>query len=298
MPEFVLTGLDGTNPLAFLAALGVLDAMAARDCDARLSWQYVDTWRPRFETSCPDVEKLVVWLDEDRRTCTQEPAFSLEYKGKRDLKPPPTVFRQFVESLLAHATPTGRKSLDWSAAFATDVAVDNKGNTKPTALHFSAGQQQFLQMVSVLNEGVSADDLREAILGPWQYSRPLPVMGWDATASRDYALRASDPSTDKKLGVPGADWLAIRGLVFFPTVPRGDRIVTTACGGGWKSGWFQWSLWSVSLTPAVIRSWLAQDIAKVVELERAARGIAAAFRSRIKRSDQGGYGSFEPCSVI
>jgi hypothetical protein len=32
--------------------------------------------------------------------------------------------------------------------------------------------------------------------------------------------------------------------------------------------------------------------------ERAARGIGAVFSCGIKRSDQGGYGSFEPAAVV
>jgi hypothetical protein len=122
-------------------------------------------------------------------------------------------------------------------------------------------------------------------------------MGWDATASRDYALRASDPSTDKKRGVPGADWLAVRGLTFVQTVPRGSRVATTGCVGGWKDGRFRWPLWTVPVSAPVIHSLLRQDVEVMPHRERAARGIGVVFSSGIKRSDQGGYGSFEPSSV-
>ena len=36
---------------------------------------------------------------------------------------------------------------DYAAAYATEVARDGKGNTKPTALHFTAANQQFLGTV-------------------------------------------------------------------------------------------------------------------------------------------------------
>jgi len=42
------------------------------------------------------------------------------------------------------------------------------------------------------------DDLREASSGPSKYDRSLPELWWDGTASRDHALRASNPSGDKK----------------------------------------------------------------------------------------------------
>ncbi|HQZ40333.1 MAG TPA: hypothetical protein PLH72_14955 [Vicinamibacterales bacterium] len=293
MPELALSGLDGSNPLGFLAALGVLDAVSG-DEHAALWWRYEAGWNPVLASSCQSVADLVARLDQDRQSCITDPALALAYDGKRDLKPPPAVFVGYLRNLVDASTMMRRRSVDWAAAFATDVAVDNNGNTKPTALHFTAGQQQFLQMVQELVKHVTAEDLTEAVFEPWRYSRPLPVMGWDATSSRDYALRATDPSTDKKLGVPGADWLAIRGLSFIPAVPRGTRVVTTCCSGGWKDGQFTWPLWTVGLTSPVIRSLLAQQVDQWSMPERRSRGIGVVLSSGIKRSEQGGYGSFEP----
>ena len=298
MHDVALTGLDGTNPLGFLAALGVLEGTTDGSFRARLKWWYEGGWRPVLTSQYEDVEALIERLDTERRTCLSDPALALTYDGKKDLKPPPCVFRQYLIRLAEEATPANRRSVDWASAFATDIAVDNKGNTKPTALHFTAGQQQFLQMVVELASRVTKDDVREALEGPWKYDRPLPVMGWDATSSRDYALRASDPSTDKKLGVPGAEWLAVRGLTFFPTVPRGSRVLTTGCAGGWKNGRFHWPLWTVSLNKPVISSLVRQDLDGMTKHERGARGICVVLSSGIKRSEQGGYGSFEPASVI
>lgn len=297
MHEVTLTGLDGANPLAFLAALGALEGAAGDGHEARLSWKYTGTWQPVLTSRSPDMDTLLKRLDADRVGSIGDPALGLRYDGKADLKPEPRRFREFLLELREQATPTRRRSVDWASAFATDVAVDNNGHTKPTALHFTAGQQQFLQMANELANRVTLDDLREALEGPWKYERSLPVMGWDATSSRDYALRASDPSTDKKRGVPGADWLAIRGLVFLPTVPRGNRILTTGCSGGWKDGRFRWPLWTVLLNPQTIRSVLSIDVEAISRGERDARGIGVVLTSGIRRSDQGGYGSFEPAEA-
>ncbi len=298
MTELVLTGLDGANPLGFLAALGVLEVLHDREQEARLFWRDAGGWRPVLVSVDGSLDDLVQWIDEDRQACTSEAALDLEYDGKRDLKPEPSEYRKYLERLVAACGPRERRGVDWACSFASDVIKDNNGNTKPTALHFTAGQQQFLKMVLELAEGVTPDDVREALVGPWQYARPLPVMGWDATASRDYALRASNPSTDKKLGVPGADWLALRGLAFLPAFPVRRRIVTTGCIGGWKSGRFRWGLWTVPLPRPVVRTVVQQDLASMSLPERSARGIGAVFSCGIKRSDQGGYGSFEPASVV
>lgn len=294
--SLVLTGLDGSNPLGFLAALGVVNVLADRRLDVRLSWGNDGVWRPTISGAELEFEALVRLLDEDRESCEREPAFEIEYDGKRDLRPPPLVYRARLQEVAQAAVPNDRRSADWLAAFATDVAVDNNGNTKPTALHFTAGQQQFLKMAAELQAGVNVDDLSEALRGPWQYSRSLPVLGWDATAAREYALRAGDPAGEKKLGTPGADWLALRGLPFVGVVPRGDRVLTTGCTGEWKTGRFRWPLWDVPLSRPMISSVMRLPLERMSPIEKRARGIGAVFQCGIRRSDQGGYGNFTPPS--
>jgi hypothetical protein len=296
--ELTLTGLDGENPLGFLAALGVLAALVDQGGTARLAWRYSGGWRAVIRSDAETPAALVAMLDADRLSCVDDPALALEYQGKRDLKPSPALCRQYLLELVDEARADARRSVDWAAAFASDVVTDNNGNAKPTALHFTAGQQQFLDMAVDLSTQVNSADLAEAIEGPWLYTRPLPVMGWDATSSRDYALRASNPSLDKKLGVPGADWLALRGLRFLPVFARGRRLVTSGCTGGWKNGSFSWPLWTVPLGAPVVRSLLGVEFGARTRAERTARGIAVVLSSRIKRSDQGGYGSFEPAAVV
>ncbi|MDI7268327.1 MAG: hypothetical protein QME96_10065 [Myxococcota bacterium] len=301
MNEVVLTGLDASNPLAFMAALGVLNVLADRTSggdEPRLSFRNEGVWRPVVR-GADSMGSLVDIALRDLRTWDGDLALGLSYAKSSgtlvsDLKPKPAVFRAYLRGLLDRATP---RSVAHAAAFATDVAEDNNGNTKPTALHFTAGQQVFLEMVKTLVRQVTADDIHEALVGPWRYGRELPVLGWDGTASRAYALRARDPSTEKKLGVPGADWLAFRGLSFFRVVPRGRRIQTTCVSGEWKTGLLRWPLWTVPVERATVQTVLALphgELAGRTETERRARGIGAIFESSIERSDQGGYGSFGP----
>jgi hypothetical protein len=304
MNEMLLTGLDGKNPLGFLAALGVLNAVAdhtEKGCpQPKLSWRSVGTYRPVFSNAA-DRDALLDLLTHDLESFAREPALDLRYrKGAdgteaHDLKPPPEEFVKYLRALVA--TGSGR-SLALAAALATDVAVDNNGNTKPTALHFTAGQQEFLGMVSNLRDGVKRRDLDEAIFGPWRYERALPVLQWDNSQTRDYALRASDPSKDKKLGVPGADWLALRGLSFFRVAPIRDRIVTTGCRGGWKTGFFRWPIWTTPLVRTVVLSLLTSpELFDADPRVLGPRGVPIVFESAIGRTDQGGYGSFSPASV-
>lgn len=322
MNAIVLTGLDGANPLGFLAALGTLAAIDAHAPGARLAWKNEGRWRPVLSTELAR-EALIERLVADLRSWDGDPATALAYakvakpgskkdpsdaKVAQDLKPTPAKFREYVQGLIAGAGDSvaflrgARRPLDYSSAFGTEIAVDGGGNVKPTHLHFTAGQQEFLKAVLELQDvagGVTAADLDEALFGPWRYERSLPVLGWDSSVSRDYALRADDPSKNKKTGVPGADWLAFRGLAFVPVAPAGDELQTAGCAGGWKSGGtFTWPLWSPPLSVAAIRSVMTlADIAELSAHARRARGIEVVMRSGIRRSDQGGYGSFMPPDV-
>jgi hypothetical protein len=303
--ELLLTALDGKSPLCFLASLGVLAALADATQEGqpepKLVWRAGGTYRPAIVDG-PGREALIDVLIQDLASfCDERAIEGLHYrKGgdgpmAHDLKPPKGKFAEYLGELVKAGSP---RSLSFAAAFATDVAVDNNGNTKPTALHFTAGQQEFLAMVSELVEGVRAEDLEEALYGPWRYERPLPILQWDNAAARDYALRASDPSKDKKLGVPGADWLAFRGLPFLRVAPSGDRILTTGCRGEWKTGAFRWPLWKDPLPRSVIDALLGSaEVFGVEPRTLEARGIAIVFESAIRRSDQGGYGSFAPARV-
>jgi hypothetical protein len=301
MKPLVLSALDGKNPIGFMAALGVLDVVTAHAPSTRLSWNEV-TFRPSL-VGPVSREPVVEMLVRDAEAFRSEPALTrLRYpksgagEEAHDLKPPPGFYRDpYLRSLLETGSAT---SLRFAAAFASDVVVDNNGNTKPTALHFTAGQQSFLAMVAELAEHVTAVDFEEALFGPWTYGRKLPVLQWDNAGSRDYALRSSDPSKEKKLGVPGADWLAFRSLPFFPVAPTGAVLKTTGCAGAWKTGSFRWPIWTVPAAARVVGALLTSpELFDADPRAMKERGVAVVLEASIKRSDQGGYGSFTPARV-
>jgi hypothetical protein len=169
-------------------------------------------------------------------------------------------------------------------------------------LHFTAGRQQFLEMVRELAANVDKQLLRAAICGPWAYDSPLPSLSWDSRGERIYAVRATNPQDDKRLGVPGADWLAFRGLVFYPVSLINGSLQTTACDRAWKSSAFRWPLWVVPASRDVVRSLVADErlvsqdgmpgrnLPRPSELR--ARGLLCILESPIRRNDRGGYGSF------
>jgi len=320
MSMLPLPGLDPLDPLGFLAALGVLAATsedAVRRDASRPTLAFdmgprpVAVLRSRHET----LEQLVALLAEDLERIAgrvdgvpRERFLDFSYedaKGKpvHDLKPPPDELARVARGELEVGSVSFRRTLDWLAAVLTDVAVDGSGAGKPFALHFTAGQQRFLNIALELvdggkHPGVNEADLLNALEGPWANDRPLKVFSWSPKQDRSYALRAVDPSSDVKLGTPGADWLAFRGLPLLSSAPETDyvrtRIQSSGIKGGWKTGSFTYPVWPRALDEDAVRS-LLRHPALVSDDRRALETWPKSverWTCRISRSEQGGYGAF------
>lgn len=309
-----LPGLNGQNPLGFLAAVGllrILDENARRSTVVRPRLMFTQTppfvARILFDGTFPQMKEIVL---ADAAEQNSNIALSLAYDADnelcspqapgatRDLKPSPSVARAF----LLNAASSSRRDADLAAGMLSDVVRDNNGASKPTALHFTAGQQAFLEMVEALRVGINDAALDEALIGPWRNTSKLPSLGWDSSVARSYALRASDPSSEKRGSVPAANWLGVQALTFFLVMPEHSRermvLRTTNVGLGWKHVPFTWPLWTELAESSVIAALLRLDSARLSQTARLAVGVSMVLRSRILRTDQGGYGSFTPPEVV
>ncbi len=300
-----LTALTATNPIGYLAALGTLDAASrqAPGRDVRLSWDEGIVPRARLH-GVDDEGELIGQLDRDRAEWASSPILSSgpERAAVDDLKPAADGITAWAQQM--DPTPVNRRDAYQFEALLAEFALSGtKGDAKPTALHFTAGQQRFLVAVRELQSEVSPDDLREALFGPWTYTSTHKTLGWDGRGERIYALRGFDPSGETRRGVPGADWLGFVGLTFFPVAKNGgagrDQLVTACCTGSWKTGTMRWPVWSPAITVDVIRSLLRESSwAREPSRVREQRGVFRVFNAQIRRSDQGGYGSFGPTSEL
>jgi hypothetical protein len=303
MTDIPLPALDGTNPLGFLAALGVLDAASATIPGITLHWT-ADLVPHAVIGGIRGLGQLFDTLDKDRERWADSAVLRFPTDGQplADAKPDGRQLRQWFEHI---GDPKRyRADADLLCALVAEDAFDNNGRAKPTHLHFTAGQQKFLSMVRELALSVDRDRLQEAICGPWRYDSPLPSLSWDSRGERLYAVRAVNPSAEKRLGVPGADWLAFRGLIFYPVTrtARGS-LRTTACDTEWKSSAFRWPIWTLPATRHVVRSLVADPSLvsrppMATPADLAARGVSSIRQATIRRSEQGGYGSFAPADTL
>ena len=303
MSELELPALHGTNPLGFLAALGVLDALSGTSPGVTLRWAG-ELVPHAVIAGITSLDLLVDMLDRDRQEWRDSALLAFPHGSPLpDAKPGGKLLREWFEAV---AACHGRADSDLLIALVAEGALDRSEKAKPTHLHFTAGQQKFLNMARTLASGTGPGQLREAICGPWKYDSPLPSLSWDVRGERIYAVRATNPSKEKRLGVPGADWLAFRGLIFYPvTRTTAGTLRTTACDPEWKHGAFRWPLWTVPCTRDVAWSLVAdQTLVSQARRDRlrpgdlTARGILAVLQAPIRRTDQGGYGSFGAPEIL
>ena len=295
-----LAGLEGTNPLGFLAALGVQVALRSESRQPSLWWSDEITPRPvvdaRFSVDSIVDLALAVFAAWRVGPALNPIGSDGERLAKSDsLKLAAPDIRTYIHAARGHP------GADLSTALVAEGSLANNGVAKPSDLYFTAGQMKLLKMARTILEGVTSDDLAVGLLGPWPYDSKLPSLMWDIVDDRVYALTASDPSKDKKRTNPGPEALAILGLSMHPVFADRKRTLTLGCSGRWTSSYYSWPLWRKPASPHVVKSLLAH----AHDADRDNRhqwfrswGISAVLRSPISRSGQGGYGTFGPPEVV
>lgn len=290
-----LTGLAGTNPLGFLAALGVQTLFESEEERPLLWW--TDDVIPhavvddRFDVNrimdCAVNRSFPAWLT--------SPALNPGLADD-DAKFSPDVIRDYLTTSLADS-PGNRLATALVAEGRVLKSGKQKGNTKPSDLYFTGGQQKFLRMAREILQGVTREDLNVGLTGQWAYQSELPSLMWDVADDRIYAISAVNPANDKKLTNPGPEALAVLGFSRHPVFAGPEA--TLGCAGGWRKGSYTWPLWDKPATANAINSLLAQAShasppSKLTALYRG-WGIFKILRSAIRGSD---YGTFGPSEIV
>lgn len=177
MSTLLLAGLRATEPIGFLAAVGLLRVIDGRGMfgRVRLGWSDAPGWPAELltERDCGDAD-LVADLLAHMGGRANFPAFSgwtpagelvgaadkpadepaegddveVEKGRWKDVKVGPTLFRDWLVRTRPAATPADRESSDFLAAFGSElVTATSSGELKPTALHMTSGNQSFLKIV-------------------------------------------------------------------------------------------------------------------------------------------------------
>jgi hypothetical protein len=290
MREIELTGLDGSNLLAYLAALGTLRVLTLAEPDRciRMSWVERGFWTPVVHgTSADTPDDLMDLLAQ--RVCGEE-SVDEAWKIGKDLTLSCEEFGNRIREAVKGSGHEHRVTVDFLAAFGSDVygAGPKREAMSDTAFRTmsGAGHQHFLGFMLELAAGTDAEHLRRSLLAPWDYADGRPSLRWDAADYRPHALRAVDPSGDPIKTMRGANRLAIEALPLFPTAPKSRRIRTTAfreIDGETEIGW---PIWKEALELATVASLLAAGGGGTRP------GVAQLFRAT--RFTEGKYRNFSP----
>ena len=172
---------------------------------------------------------------------------------------------------------------------------------KPSEFYFTAGQQLFLEMARKILEKTKREDVLTGLRGPWEYNSRIPSLMWDVSDDRTHAHSASAPAKNKKLTNPGPEALAILGLSRYPVFSSGRRLLTQGCSWQGRDHYFSWPLWRKPASANAVKSLLAHAYVSDRPLSTLSRhrwlhawGITDILKSPIRRSAQGGYGTFGP----
>jgi hypothetical protein len=305
--ELPLIGLDGSNPLAFLASLGTLRSLtnAWPERQVRMSWSSAGPRRPVLHTHQPVTPPEVVSaLVGQLKTMEDHPAFSLG----PDLNVTPEHFREFAERAAAHAGQTrDRTWSDFASAFGCEATLSNDGKIQDTALRTmsGAGHQHFVQFMSFIVQRTTAKHLEKTLFETWRYDDPVEkcTLRWDPQDDVRRALQWRDPSGDperkRKGNMLGANRLAIEALPLLPTIPVGHELRTTGFSGrGSQSTYWTWPIWSGALSLDVVRSLLATSDLQVApgSPDLRSRGVTEVMRCR--RLTIGKFRNFTPAQPV
>ena len=278
----LLPGLDGSNPLGFLAALGLfrlISGVPDLRC-ARLRWvPGSGTWVPNIVGCQFDAESLLDLLEANlTKQADKHPINILEELGAGDPGQRKALFQQ---------STANRHGADWIAALASDFTPPSANNQLQTARR----DYYFGNLRSVISR-TSRDHLARAIFKSWDYADPLDnqSLHLDPSEDRRHAHQwnkpAGDPDRKNSGGMLGANRLAIEAIMWFTSLPEGEALHTVGFTGqrSHNTRW-TWPIWIVSLNAPTIRSTLtlAELQGEKVSADAAdrlrRRGVVAAFRT-------------------
>jgi len=317
----LLVGLDGSNPLAFLAALGTLRtlSLAWPERNVKMAWrQHSGAWRPFISASnppldeTPDSENCVVDQLTSRLKCMADhPALRVP---ERNLKVRSAPFREYLVAATNNASPADRLFPDFAASLGTEGAVEktgkNKGTIRRSALQMVNGgkRQDYIPVINELIDACTGDHIRNTLFQKWHYQDSMVALNlrWDPVDNRRYALRWDDPSEQKtrRTGSQlGANRLAIEAIPFFPVVAVGRDSRTAGFAPSGSVERFSWPIWIHPANADVCRSLIAleqlqEDAARIDTSRLRSLGIREVFRCQRYAVDKYQTASFTPAHAL
>ncbi|MCP2340168.1 type I-G CRISPR-associated protein, Cas3-extension family [Actinomadura rupiterrae] len=271
MPSVELPALNGTDPLGFLAALGLLRVLTSEHAepvalsfsdttgrailhsDLASTHQIAETLGKIVQRAGPDT--AIVGVDDRfplRRPSQSAVRASEQSGGEKD---PMRVPRDQYPQLAAKVAELGDEASRWLNHLVTDLAVDGKGQAALTPYCAPAGKQSLRSFFATPLQAVRAEPahLHEA-LSAWRRVDNFTGEYLDYRVIRDAADHPHGKSTEA--GVPGATWLATQALRLLRLTGDGDRVTATLWHRHNRRPVMIWPLWAQPLNQTATQALL------------------------------------------
>ena len=231
--ETTLTGLRARNPMAALAAYGLLRITSG----LLMSWDSDDY--PVINTSIDEIIEVLPNVINDE--AARIPLLPKKAKGWETLVD--------YKTFLAEHDVHGQR---WIRAM---VWVTRNGKIAKTPF-LSSVRKPVTQLVQEALKEVAKrmpDAIEEALIGPWKYEDKVSHQYLDPSSHRIHARSTDQPTSLNPKGVGIALVLALMALPYYAPIGRQNRI-------GWHQDHFRWVTWSQWATGMTARHYLAHPL--------------------------------------
>lgn len=279
MSELVLTALRAENPMAVMAALGLLRLCdgAAEFGRCRLSWREAGRiWRPvlHVEEECA-AEGLCVWLEDIALRGGLPWRHDIPWDKVKGLEA--GEFRRVAE-----AQPAVMRS--WLAGFTAEPLPGVKDSNQ-SPFDTMAGQVEFLAKLREAEDRLRAkgggregepEQWARALFEGWAYEDEVKLLNWDPATVAQGAFAVNEPKSTPANNELAAFWLAGHALPYYAVVWTAKG--TQAVGWTLDAEQMRVPLWTTPLTTAAIRR-LMQTPSRQAGRECAARVTYRRYKS-------------------
>ncbi len=292
----LLAGLDGSNPLGFLAAVGAFRITSALRSDTVMQWEIGrGTWVPRLFSSTMRMDDLVRLLIEGIRSLGPSP-WDIDARLPFD----PGKLRDAQIDAIKVASSLNRNIVDHLTALGVASITDRSGNFRDTSLRLvrsgDSGGNGLLAYARRIFSETTEIDISKALTEAWDYQDENCAMRWDPMENKAYANQWTDPSNQKTLSVRGANCLALAAMSVFPTVPKSNTVQTVGFHRKNRKEFLTWPIWSVPISINTAKSLISSRLLHEVQpdqREAHSRGISAVYRCERKMTSKY-YRNFSP----
>ncbi len=294
----VLGGLDGSNPLGFLATIGVAVILQDIFPEIRLCWEQTEGgWRPSLADCGDDKQGFSHKLLDSLKRASMT-VFDIDNRMPFDADK----FSCKLRDVQSYSSTADRRDADFLSSFGTELYPDKKnGQFQDSKFRMvrsgdSAGQGLPFYAKETRNK-VNIGHIQRVLFHAWDYQDTGYSLRWDPIEDQRYALRWRDPSKSRQGTMLAANSLAVEALQWFPTLLVGTQAQTTGFYRiDRRKTYFVWPIWTPPVTVYTLRSLLALSELHKTPLPRsflAEMGIEEVYRSeRIQQNQY--YSNFAP----